>query len=112
MPVHDRIETLAELDAAGGLGEGEADLRIESWQEVPLTRGLGSSSAAIVSGLFAANALLGFPADMPRLLDMATAMEGHPDNVAPALVGGMVIAVREAERPYAAPVPTLSRWAS
>jgi homoserine kinase len=86
-------------------GQAKADLRIESWQDVPLSRGLGSSSAAIVGGMFAANALLGFPFSMPQLLDLATAMEGHPDNVAPALVGGMTIAVREGERTYAAPVP-------
>ena len=86
-------------------GVPEAGLSIESWQEIPLSRGLGSSSAAIVAGMFAANALLGFPAEMPKLLDMATAMEGHPDNVTPALLGGMTIAVREGEHTHAAPVP-------
>ena len=80
-------------------------LSIESWQEIPLSRGLGSSSAAIVAGMFAANALLGFPADMPKLLDLAAAMEGHPDNVTPALMGGITIAVREGAHTHAAPVP-------
>lgn len=83
----------------------KADLSFESWQEIPLSRGLGSSSAAIVAGMFGANALLGFPADLPRLLDLAAAMEGHPDNVAPALVGGMTIAVNDREHAHAAPVP-------
>jgi homoserine kinase len=58
---------------------------------IPLARGLGSSAAAIVAGLFAANELLGLPLTKPELLDMATAVEGHPDNVAPALYGGIAI---------------------
>ncbi|MCE2469567.1 MAG: homoserine kinase [Dehalococcoidia bacterium] len=86
-------------------GAGDAGLTIESWQEIPLSSGLGSSSSAIVGGMFAANALLGFPADLPRLLELAMEMEGHPDNVAPALVGGVTVAVRDGERVYAAPLP-------
>ena len=86
-------------------GAGDAEVAIESWQEIPLSSGLGSSSSAIVGGMFAANALLGFPADLPRLLELATEMEGHPDNVAPALTGGVTVAVQDGERVYAAPVP-------
>lgn len=87
-----------------------APLRLESWQSIPLARGLGSSSSAIVAGLFAANALLGFPADLPTLLRMATEIEGHPDNVAPALAGGMTVAVRDGEQVYAAPVPVPAQF--
>ncbi|KYZ77458.1 homoserine kinase [Anaerosporomusa subterranea] len=58
---------------------------------IPLARGLGSSAAAIVAGLFAANEILGSPLTQEELLDMATAVEGHPDNVAPALYGGIAI---------------------
>lgn len=58
---------------------------------IPLARGLGSSAAAIVAGLFAANEILGSPLTQDELLDMATVVEGHPDNVAPALYGGIAI---------------------
>ena len=90
------------LDEAGA---GGRHLAIESWQEVPLARGLGSSSCAIAGGMYAANALLDYPLDPHRLLELATEMEGHPDNVAPALMGGMTIAVRDGERVHAVPVP-------
>ena len=90
------------LDEAGA---GGRHLAIESWQEVPLSRGLGSSSCAIAGGIYAANALLGYPLEPHRLLELATAMEGHPDNVAPALMGGMTIAVRDGEAVHAVPVP-------
>lgn len=59
--------------------------------EIPLARGLGSSSAAIVGGLVAGNAYLGFPLNDEELLRMAVEIEGHPDNVAPALFGGVTI---------------------
>jgi homoserine kinase len=55
---------------------------------VPLARGLGSSATAIVGGLVAANQWVGQPWDTQQLLTAATALEGHPDNVAPALLGG------------------------
>jgi homoserine kinase len=55
---------------------------------IPLSRGLGSSATAIVGGIFGANLLAGEPLDRMELLDLAIAMEGHPDNVAPAMLGG------------------------
>lgn len=58
---------------------------------IPLKRGLGSSAAAIVGGAVAANAALGAPLSREDLLDTAWRLEGHPDNVAPALVGGAVL---------------------
>lgn len=57
---------------------------------IPLARGLGSSSAAIVAGLVVGRYLVGVKMPTPDLVDLATAMEGHPDNVAPALLGGFV----------------------
>ncbi|MFN6140765.1 MAG: homoserine kinase [Pseudanabaena sp.] len=55
---------------------------------IPLSRGLGSSATAIVGGIVGANLLAGSPLDRLELLDLAIAMEGHPDNVAPAMLGG------------------------
>jgi len=90
------------LDEAGHTGKHFA---IESWQRVPLSRGLGSSSCAIAGALFAANVLLDYPVEPHRLLELATEIEGHPDNVAPALMGGMSIAIKEGSTVHAAPVP-------
>ncbi|MEI6329616.1 MAG: homoserine kinase [Pseudanabaena sp. ELA645] len=56
--------------------------------KIPLSRGLGSSATAIVGGLVGANLLAGSPLERGELLDLAITMEGHPDNVAPAMLGG------------------------
>ena len=66
--------------------------RIEIQTEVPLARGLGSSAAALVAGIVAGNELLGRPLNGAEVLDLAAYEEGHPDNVAPALLGGIVVA--------------------
>lgn len=58
---------------------------------IPMVRGLGSSAACIVGGLFAANALAGNPCDKEELAQMAAHLEGHPDNSNPAIFGSMVV---------------------
>lgn len=60
---------------------------------IPVGSGLGSSSSAIVAGLLGANALFDDPIPRDELLRIAVSMEGHPDNVAPALCGGLVLGV-------------------
>ena len=65
---------------------------------IPLSRGLGSSAAAIVAGLKAANVLLENPFSRRELLQLATDMEGHPDNVAPALLGGFTVSLLHQRR--------------
>ena len=67
-------------------------VRVEIQTDIPLARGLGSSAAALVAGLVAANVLLGEPLGQDELLDMAAREEGHADNVAPALLGGIAVA--------------------
>ncbi|AHF06608.1 homoserine kinase [Desulfitobacterium metallireducens] len=64
---------------------------------IPPARGLGSSSAAIVGGLVVANSLAGNPFSQLDLLQMANELEGHPDNVTPALYGGVTLAVETAK---------------
>jgi homoserine kinase len=59
---------------------------------IPLGSGLGSSAAAVVGGLFAARAITGRTIPQAEMVQMATGVEGHPDNVLPALLGGLVIA--------------------
>lgn len=65
---------------------------IEQINHVPAASGLGSSSTATVAGLVGANALLGSPVDNHCILKLATRIEGHPDNIAPAIFGGLVLA--------------------
>ena len=72
------------------IGQEPSELKINIQSQIPITRGLGSSAAVIVGGLIAANKLLGSPADETALLSIATEVEGHPDNVAPAILGGFV----------------------
>ena len=58
---------------------------------IPLASGMGSSTAALLTGLLGANALLGSPLDKFNLLNLATSIEGHPDNTSPALFGGLTM---------------------
>jgi len=74
-------------------GKKMKGFRITAHNDIPMSSGLGSSAAAIVAGLFGANEILGKPLDITGLLKLATEMEGHPDNVAPALLGGLVVSV-------------------
>jgi homoserine kinase len=69
--------------------------------EIPLTRGLGSSAAAIVAGLFAADHLFELALSKEEMLKRATELEGHADNVAAAIYGGFVICREEAGTPAA-----------
>ena len=88
----------------------EAGLRVPSASivcrnEIPLDRGLGSSSAAVVGGLLAGNEICEGPLSLGRLLELASAVEGHPDNAAPALFGGCQIVVENDGSVTAASVP-------
>lgn len=77
---------------------------------IPLARGLGSSAAAIAAGVAAANAILGAPLDRRTLLRVAADVEGHPDNVAAALYGGMTVALPTDDGPIATRFPFPSAW--
>lgn len=75
------------------IGQENPGLSIKLVNRIPASRGLGSSAAAIVGGVVAANQLTGETLSQDQLLALATELEGHPDNVAPALLGGIVISV-------------------
>lgn len=70
-------------------------LYIHTEVDIPISRGLGSSATCIVGGLFGANALIGSPLSTTELFDIAVELEGHPDNVAPAIFGGLVVSMHE-----------------
>ncbi len=76
---------------AAAAGAELPDFGLHSVNRIPLERGLGSSSAAVVAGIVLADVLLGLELDARQRLEGAVAVEGHPDNVAPALSGGLVL---------------------
>ncbi len=86
--IYSTVKSLYEL-----CGRQFKGLRIIEQPAIPSTRGLGSSSACIVSALLLANEMMGHPLSDSELLNHATELEGHPDNVAPALLGGFVTGV-------------------
>jgi len=80
--------------AFASVGQELPGLELVARNRIPHGRGMGSSGAAIVAGVMLAKGLLEgvVELDAQRLLDLATELEGHPDNVAPALFGGLTIA--------------------
>ena len=77
----------------------------ECVNQIPLSSGLGSSAAAILTGLLAGNALLENPLSKDEMLDLAAEMDGHADNVAPALMGGLVVSTLEKKKVIASQIP-------
>ena len=75
------------------VGRRPAGLSVMLENRIPVGSGLGSSAAAVVGGMLAANAILGRPLSREELLELAVDMEGHPDNVTPALYGGLTISL-------------------
>lgn len=70
-------------------------LKIVQQSDIPVTRGLGSSSACIIGGMLAANVISGRQLSYGEILDMAAEFEGHPDNVTPAMFGGFCAAMTD-----------------
>ncbi|NJO80588.1 MAG: homoserine kinase [Cyanobacteria bacterium RM1_2_2] len=77
------------------IGQTPPPLHLSIHLEIPLARGLGSSATAIVAGLVGANELAGSPLTQADLMAMAIDLEGHPDNVVPALMGGCRLAATQ-----------------
>lgn len=85
------------FDEAGYTAHG---LKISQKSCIPMTRGLGSSSSCIVGGLVAGNILSGRKLTVQRIFELADEIEGHPDNVAPALFGGFCISCIDGGKLY------------
>lgn len=83
-------------------------IKLHCRNRIPFGAGLGSSAAAIVSGILAATALLDLPQDIKDQLDCATQIEGHPDNVGPCLWGGLVAAIMNDQQVIARKLETAS----
>lgn len=112
-PRRDSVEIVVEGEGADQLPQDESNLVLRSMNAffdhvgrrpsgfsvhvrnpIPLGAGLGSSAAAIVGGLFAARAVTGRNVPQIEMIQLATAIEGHADNVMPALIGGLVVCYR------------------
>jgi homoserine kinase len=85
-PAYRAARFVAEL-----VGESDTHFRLVQENDIPPTRGLGGSAAALVGGAIAANDLFGGQIAAPDLLNIVCELDGHPDNAAPALLGGLVI---------------------
>src|SRR5918995_5375455 len=109
-PRRDSVDIMIEGEGAEHLPQDESNLVIRSMNTffdqvgrrppgfavrvknpIPLAAGLGSSAAAVVGGLFAARAVTGRTVPQSEMVALATSLEGHPDNVMPALLGGLVV---------------------
>ncbi|SHG71172.1 homoserine kinase [Thermosyntropha lipolytica DSM 11003] len=97
------IRAMQEVFRKAGEIMPPVDVYIEN--NIPLGKGLGSSAAAIVAGLYTANALLKDRLDEKELMKMAVAMEGHADNVVPAMVGGLTAVMLEEGEVYYQKLP-------
>ncbi len=97
----DNLAYRAYLSAMKKMGlEAEKWLHITIEADVPICRGMGSSSTLLVAGAAAANALHGSPLSRMDILEATNEIEGHPDNVAAAIVGGLTASMLEEGKPY------------
>lgn len=101
-------EAMARLFSRAG--QPVPSLEISCYNEIPVARGLGSSTAAIVAGLVAANSLMGDVMSREELLKFATEIERHPDNLAPALFGGCQVVVMDDTRLVLEKIPVQRSW--
>lgn len=90
---HENLVYQSFVKAAQYCGLSFQGLRIHCQSDVPFTRGLGSSSTCIVGGIVGAFAFQQRGDDKQDILELATEIEGHPDNVAPAIFGGFTVSV-------------------
>ena len=91
LPYEDHFIYIIAKKIADRHGKQLTPCRVEETSSIPLARGLGSSASAIIAGIELANQLCGLELSNEEKLAYATEIEGHPDNVAPALFGGLVI---------------------
>ena len=92
------------------LGLEPPKARISCQNPIPLARGLGSSSAALVGGAALADAVLGGRLGREGVLKVCAALEGHPDNVAPAVLGGFTASVMKGDLPLSVSLAVPESW--
>ena len=85
-------------------------LKVDISSEIPISRGLGSSAALLTAGAMGANALHGSPLSLQQILEVTNPIEGHPDNLAPAIFGGMTASMMCGDKPVTVPCPLHPDW--
>lgn len=100
----ERMAAQAVSEFFGMAGQPRPGVRVSCVGDMPVGRGLGMSAAARAAGLIAANTLLGNRLSMDELLPIAVRLEGHGDNIIPALLGGLQVVVEDEGAPVHMPV--------
>lgn len=106
----DNLTYQAFKEAAKYCGLEYRGVNIDCVSQVPYTRGLGSSSTCIVAGIVGAFAFKDKAEDRQEILELATKMEGHPDNVAPAIFGGLTVSVMEKDNVLTLNIPVKHKY--
>jgi homoserine kinase len=106
----DNLFVVSARAAAAAAAETLGTYQVTQRSAIPVGRGLGSSAAAIVGGVVAANALMGEPLDRRTLLRVASEVEGHADNVAAALYGAFTVALPSEGGPVATRIAFPRAW--
>ena len=97
----------AAMDAMGIPVKG---LKVTIDSHIPISRGLGSSAALLTAGAMGANALHGSPLSLQQVLEVTNPIEGHPDNLAPAIFGGLTASMMVGEQPITVPCTLHPDW--
>ena len=106
----DNLFVVSARAAAEAAAETLGAYHVTQRSAIPVARGLGSSAAAIVGGVVAANAIMGDPLDRRTLLRVASEVEGHADNVAAALYGAFTVALPSDDGPVATRIAFPRAW--
>ena len=101
----DNLAVRSFRHAEMALGLAPTGLRVRIDADIPVSSGLGSSATMIVAGVTAAFLLGNHPYDLWEILRLATQLEGHPDNVAPAIYGGLTVSTMTEDGPLSVPFP-------
>ncbi|MFW5976424.1 MAG: homoserine kinase [Bacillota bacterium] len=91
IPLEKNLVYIALKKLFNKVGCNLSGIKVVEYSNIPLARGLGSSATAIIGGLIGGNYYLGNPLSHKEIIELALEIEDHPDNIVPALVGGMVI---------------------
>lgn len=107
LPADERNHCVRAMqDLARRTGRTLPPFGLQLRNQIPVGRGMASSGAAVLTGLMLANGLLGQPCSRQDLIDIGTELEGHPDNVAAAVLGGVVVSVWDGDRVEAVKIET------
>ncbi len=101
---------IAYCATMAALGEPVGGIHIHIDAQIPISRGLGSSAALLVAGAMSANELHGGRLSKEALLEITNKIEGHPDNLAPALFGGLTASMVENGKPVTTSFPLHPDW--